>query len=286
MTRPIILGATGRVGQLLARVWPARASGAVWQYRSGADAGVIAEFPGRAVCWDILGGPAPDLPQDITAMIVLAGVTGDNKGALAQNTTLALAAVRAARAAGIPRVLVASTQAVYGTLAPKVSESTPCAPTTAYGLAKLDMERALAPYPEVTCLRLGNIVGADALLRTAVRHAVTLDQFADGTTPRRSYIGAETLADVLLALCDPALVLPPVLNVASPGVMEMDAVLAAAGVAVTYRDAPDTALALLELNVSRLMTLVPLAPVDAHDLIAQARKGGWQPASRQDLSLT
>ncbi|MGO4909626.1 NAD-dependent epimerase/dehydratase family protein [Pseudorhodobacter sp. W20_MBD10_FR17] len=276
MTRPILLGATGRVGQLLARVWPAGAASAHWQYRSGADAGVIAGFPGTAVCWDILGGPAPDLPPDITAMIVLAGVTGDNKVALAQNTTLALTAVRAARAAGIPRVLIASTQAVYGTLAPRVSEGAACAPTTAYGIAKLEMEHALAPYPEVTCLRLGNVAGADTLLRTAAHQAVTLDRFADGTTPRRSYIGPVTLADVLLALSDPALVLPPVLNVASPGVIEMGEVLAAAEVALTYRNAPCTALALLELDVARLMAFVPLAPLDANDLITQARKGGWR----------
>jgi UDP-glucose 4-epimerase len=280
MTRPIILGATGRVGQLLAQVWPARAAGAIWQHPSTVDPRVVAGFPGTTVCWDILGGPSPDLPLGITAMIVLAGVVGDNKVALAQNTTLALAAVRAARAAGIGRVLVASSQAVYGPFAPKVSEGARCNPTTAYGIAKLQMKCALAPYPEVTCLRLGNVAGADALLGTAAHQAVTLDRFADGTTPHRSYIGPVTLADVLLALCDPALTLPPVLNVASPGVMEMDEVLAAASVGVTYCDAPKAALALLELDVSRLMALVPLAPLDAYDLIAQARKGGWQPATQ------
>jgi UDP-glucose 4-epimerase len=285
MIGPVILGATGRVGQALARVWPISAPPAIWQHRQGAEAGTVAAFPGASLLWDILGGPAPDLPQGINTMIVLAGVTGHDKAALAQNRSLALAAVKAARAAGIPRVLIASTQAVYGNCKVPVSESDPCSPASAYGIAKLEMEEAMAPYPEVTCLRLGNVAGTDTLFQTAARQAVTLDRFSDGTTPRRSYIGAVALADVLLALCNPALVLPPVLNVANPGVLEMGEVMKAAALAVSYRGAPATALALLEMDVSRLLALVPLAAVDAGDLVAQARKAGWRPAGNQIAPL-
>lgn len=278
MSNPLILGATGQVGRALARVWPITAPQGIWQHRPGADAQIIAGFPGSAQIWDILDGAPPELPSQADSMIVLAGVMGHDVAALAQNTDIALAAVRAARAAGISRVLVASTQAVYGTDADHVREDTPCVPTAPYGQAKLAMEQALEPYPEVTCLRLGNVAGTDMLFQVAARQSVTLDQFADGTSPRRSYIGPVTLADVLLRLCDPTLTLPRILNVASPGVLEMDKALAAAGVEVTHRAAPATALALLEMDVSKLAALVPLEPVDAHRLIDEARKGGWRPA--------
>ncbi|WP_294606537.1 NAD-dependent epimerase/dehydratase family protein [uncultured Roseovarius sp.] len=286
MTQPIILGATGQVGQALARVWPAAAPRGIWQYRPGADRRTVAGFPGTAFSWDILAEPAPDLPPGASGMIVLAGVTGHDAKALARNTDIAVAAVRAARAAGISRVLVASTQAVYGTGAARVSEADPCVPTAPYGRAKLEMEVALAACPEVTCLRLGNVAGTDTLFRTAARHPVTLDRFADGTSPRRSYIGPVTLADVLLGLLDPGLGLPRVLNVANPGVLAMDDVLKAASLEFTYRAAPPDALALLELDVTRLSGLVALPSADPDRLIAEARKGGWQPGGKRERGIT
>lgn len=189
MTEKIILGATGRVGQALAHVWPALAPRGIWQHRAGAGAEVIARFPGAAFQWDMLAEPALPLPQNATSMIVLAGVMGQDAATLAHNTDIALAAVHAARAAGITRILVASTQAVYGTDAIRVSEDDPCTPAARYGQAKLAMERALAPFAEVTCLRLGNVAGTDALFQITARGPVTLDRFSDSTSPCRSYIG-------------------------------------------------------------------------------------------------
>jgi len=275
------VGATGQVGQALARAWPAQAPRGIWQHRTQARADVIARFPGAPLHWDILDTPAPPLPRGITSMIVLAAVLGTtDEAALARNTDIALACVKAARAAGIARVLIASTQAVYGTDTPRVHEDSPCTPLSPYARAKYAVERAVADTPGVTCLRLGNVAGADMLLRNAARQpCVTLDRFADGRTPRRSYIGPVTLARVLGHLCDPALVLPRVLNVANPGVLEMDAVMAAAQVTTAYRPAPDTALPVLELDTARLNALLPLPRVAAQPLIAEARAGGWQPHS-------
>ena len=62
-----------------------------------------------------------------------------------------------------------------------------------------------------------------------------------------------------------------------PGVLAMDRVLAAAGVDFTPQVAPPGALVVLEMDVSRLGGLVPLAPVDAGRLIREARAGGWHP---------
>ncbi|WP_306151804.1 NAD(P)-dependent oxidoreductase [Roseovarius sp. MMSF_3281] len=273
---PLILGATGKVGQALARLWPKAAGAGLWQYRPGTSDDVINGFPGPSVAWDILSAPPPALPRGLSGAIVLAGVTGVDERALARNTDLALAGVKAARNAGIARVLVASSQAVYGNERATVEETTPCNPTTPYGKAKLAMERALAGVPGVTCLRLGNVAGADSLFGAAARGPVTLDRFADGSSPQRSYIGPETLAHVVQRLLDPALPLPPVLNVANPGLVAMDEILAAAGLEHVTRPAPATALPKLQLDVTRLCELVPLPGAEARGLVAEARRGGWR----------
>ena len=273
---PLILGATGQVGQALARVWPQQSGSGIWQHRPGADPALLSLCPGPTLEWDLLSGSAPSLPQGISGMVVLAGVMGGDETALARNREIALAAVAAARAADIPRILVASSQAVYGTEKTRVSEADSCHPIAPYGRAKWQMERALAGQPGVTCLRLGNVVGADNLFRTAGQRAITLDKFPDGQNPRRSYIGPVSLAQVLVGLLDPALDLPAVLNVASPGLVSMGALMQAAGVPFEQQLAPLTALPELELDVSQLLGLVPLAPATPEALIAEARQGGWR----------
>lgn len=69
-TGPLILGATGQVGQALARVWPEGAG--IWQYRPGTARHVIAGFPGQGLEWDILAAPLPPLPEVPPGIIVLA----------------------------------------------------------------------------------------------------------------------------------------------------------------------------------------------------------------------
>lgn len=275
MARAIILGATGKVGQSLARVWPQTAQNSVWQHRPGVRPAVLNKFNGQTLCWDILKGPTPILPEGIESMIVLAGIMGQDEGVLVQNTDLALAAVDLARRTGIARILVASTQAVYGTHSVCANEATLCQPVGAYGVAKLKMEQALADFPEVTCLRLGNVAGTDSLFRAAARESITLDQFEDGTSPQRSYIGPVDLASVLLRLLDPAQSLPAVLNVANPGMHAMDQLLRAAGVDFKFRQAPENALDKLEIDVSQLKRLTGIKPVSAQKLVDQARLGGW-----------
>ena len=272
-TGPLILGATGKVGQALAKVWPDDAG--LWQHRPGTAPPVIAKFPGQSFEWDILGATPPPLPRGLTGMVVLAGVTDGTDKALERNTDLALTAIKAAQAAGIPRILVASTQAVYGTENLLVNEASSCKPTAAYGKAKRAMEIALTGLPGVTCLRLGNVAGSDSLFRAAQDGPVTLDRFANGHGPHRSYIGPETLAHVLTRLLDPALTLPPVLNVASPGLVGMDAILRAAQVPFATRAAPAYALEALEMDVSKLLGFAPLPQVSARSLVEEARRAGW-----------
>ncbi|MBL4898006.1 MAG: NAD-dependent epimerase/dehydratase family protein [Colwellia sp.] len=275
---PLIIGATGAVGQALARCWPAAAGPGLWQHRPASAPGLAAQFPGPTLAWDILATKLPPVPRGLSGMIVLAGVMGQDEEALAQNTDIALAAVAAAQEAGLTRVLIASTQAVYGTDQICVSETDLCQPTSPYGQAKLRMEQALAGLPNVTNLRLGNVAGADSLFRAAGQGTMILDRFADGSSPQRSYIGPVTLARVLSRLLDPDLVLPSVVNVAHPGVIPMDAILNAAGVPFEWRAAPATALHKLEIDVTRLNTLVPMPSVSAAQLVAEAASCGWSAA--------
>lgn len=262
---PLVLGGSGRVGRAMARVWPNDAPRALWQQRVGGD-----------YSWDILNADAPPLPRAISGIIVLAGVT--QGAALADNTALALAACDLAQRSGGLRILLASSQAVYGPALGPVSEDHPCAPENEYGRAKLAMEQAVAGYENVTCLRIGNVVGTDALLRRAAEAAVTLAQFDNGTAPRRAYLGAGDLAGVCLRLLAHGDALPQVLNVARPGMVAMDDLLRAADVPWAWNAAGPGALATLDLDVSALSAIAPLPAATPEALIAQARAAGWRSA--------
>ncbi len=255
---PLILGASGRLGQALARVWNGPAP--IWQTRYGVN---------RTLAWDILQAPTPDLP-DPSGIIVLAGVTAGTSTELALNTDLAQAGADLGARLGVP-VLVASTQAVYGPQPGLMREDAPLMPANDYGRAKCTMEAAVAA-PHVTCLRIGNVAGCDALAAGIARGGVVLDRFADGQGPRRAMLGPLDLCHVIQGLLAvPAR--PPVLNVARPGLVAMADVLMAAGVAFDWRDAPEGALPELGLNVTLLQGICPLPAADAGDMAVRGGLG-------------
>ena len=68
--------------------------------------------------------------------------------------------------------------------------------------------------------------------------------------------------------------LPPVLNVALPGGVEMAALLQAAALPFTFRPAPSTALPEAVMDVTRLGKVLPLATATAALLIREAQLGG------------
>lgn len=208
---------------------------------------MVAQFrkgPPKPGCliWDPLRESQPLLDAvsasgGFSAMVMLAGVTPGPDKDLGLNRTLAEACLDAASRAGIGRVLLASSSAVYGpgTGAP-LAETAPCHPANAYGAAKLEMEQACAIWREdgmdLCMLRIGNVAGADALLLNVAKadagKAIEIDIFDDGRGPVRSYIGVKTLASVLQSLClhpDP---LPNTLNIGMPDPISMDALADAA----------------------------------------------------------
>ena len=264
-SRVLVLGATGRIGGIL-RAQVGDADGFRWQTRSAAAFGAA---PGDWVICDPLNDPAGLVraAEGCDAILCLSGVTHmrlaqDGAADLAQNTDLALAAIRAGAAVGA-RVLLTSSAAVYGSQSGSLAEDAPLRPANAYGAAKVEMEQRGAVLGaelgvEVTSLRIGNIAGLDAILG-GWRPGFRLDRFPDGRSPRRSYIGLATLARALREL--PLMGgLPGALNIAEPGMVEMGALLDAAGLAWEAQEAPETAIPEVELDVGALQTLCPCLP--------------------------
>ncbi|WP_106165429.1 NAD-dependent epimerase/dehydratase family protein [Tritonibacter scottomollicae] len=247
ISRPFVLGATGRIGWALRYRWGAEA--ALWQTRR--------RQPGAQwrLC-DPLGQPGVlvSAAQAAGQILCLAGSVPGRGGDLQDNIRLAKAAVQAGAAAGV-RVVLVSSAAVYGAGRGPLTEETPLTPANPYGLAKTEMETGACTLAtelgvEVAVLRIGNIAGFDAILG-GWRPGFRLDRFTDGRTPRRSYIGVLTLADVIAAvLAAPAL--PRVLNIAQPGLIEMGALLQAAGRDFATVPAPQSAIAEVALDLSRL----------------------------------
>lgn len=213
-------------------------------------------------------------------VLCLAGVTPSPGARLELNADLACAAIRAAAEAGAGRVLLASSAAVYGRAGfEPLREMDPASPVSGYGRAKLDMERralelaARLGHP-ATVLRIGNVAGADAML-AGWRPGMALDRFADGSTPRRSYIGPLSLARALATLSRAA-DLPEVMNLAAPGTVEMGALLNVAGLPWTPRPAGAQAIAQVWLDTARLERHVPFGPEEsmAAGLVDQWRAVG------------
>ena len=254
INQTLVVGASGRVGRLLARAWVLGGLALTLQHRG---AGLAAGLPQME--WHPLAGAALEQGR-FRAMIVLAGAV---RGDLALNTQLTQACCAAAAQAGIGQVLLASSSAVYGVnggLACR--EDTPCLPVNDYGRSKLEAEAAANRWRgrglAITALRIGNVAGADALLAAIQPGQPTkIDCFADGTGPMRSYIGPETLADVLVKLVGKTL--PPILNIAAPDPVAMADLAQAAGSAWAYQPAPDSAHQRITLDCGLLAQHYPFS---------------------------
>lgn len=241
------------MGRLLRAAWQPHGSVVpVWHARSGQ----------ASHRFDILQDPA----QLATAMaeadcvLCLAGATpATPTTGLDDNKEIARAVLDAA----VHRpVFLMSSAAVYGRPGDhKLAETDNPAPTSPYGRAKLEMEHVATQAPgPVTCLRLGNLLGADALLGTGQSHFI-LDQFPGGSFPERSYIGPNLFREILCELVHIAnsqAPMPRLLNVATPEPVSMADLLEAAGHTWSARQAPNTAIPRVHLDTSRLESLVTL----------------------------
>jgi nucleoside-diphosphate-sugar epimerase len=249
--KTLVLGANGTLGRLLQKAWAPR-DDMLYHARDG-----LAD-----ICFDILQDPSA-LERAINAaksVICLAGVTPSSAQPrpFDDNSRVAEAVLKAA---GSRPCLFMSTAAVYGDGPQNWSETDPTEPLSDYGASKLEMERIVsAANATATCLRLGNVIGADALLGTA-RDAYFLDQLEDGTFPVRSYIGPDLLSDILLSLSDQmtnGAQLPAWINIATPEPVTLNALLDAASATWSPRPAPEGIIARVSLQTKRLQNLVTL----------------------------
>ena len=260
----VILGASGRIGRMLYRLWQTGAldlgEAPLWQVRRPA------EGQAQALIWDILHQDPPAIAP--SGVICLAGGPG-----VAENAALSAAAMTFARGAPL---LFASTQAVYGPQQGALREGDACRPAGAYGATKLAAEQVLAAHPAATCLRIGNVVGADMLSRAIQAGPVTLDRFPDGQGPRRMMIGPRALGQAMIDLLAMPQT-PRVLNLAQPGLVAMADMLEAAGANWRWQPAPETALPVLEMDLSLAQSLIDLPPADPAAMLAEARAAGREP---------
>lgn len=253
---PLLLGATGCVGRML--VASGLLPGAVLHSRR--------RRPGH-LSWDILSDAVPALPN-VTGVVMMARGTD-----MTEEVALARTAAHLGHDLGVP-VLIASSQAVYGVSPGPHGEDGFCRPANDYGKGKLAAEAAVAGMPGVTCLRIGNVAGADMLFRRMIDGPVTLDEIRTGQGPRRAMIGPVALARAigeLLAMPT----LPPILNLAQPGLIDMADLLRAAGANWDWTPAPETALPVLALDLDRITDLIALPPATPEGLVAEARACGW-----------
>lgn len=251
--RILITGAGGRLGRLL------RAA-----HRRDGQAGQNVVFQSRQPGADVQWSPG-DLTQALphcATLVALWGATSGDTAGLEQNSALVDLTFEIARICRARRVLHLSTAAVYGS-GSELCEISPLHPLNAYGRAKCRMEaRIKSCLPGATeqhvILRLANVIGADSLA-PALRGdgAVRLDRFPDGEGPQRSYIAASDVLRVILRLSElQSARCPPLLNVAAPRPVDMEALARAAGKPIIWQPAPKDAVQNVTLDATRLARLV------------------------------
>lgn len=281
------IGASGRVGRLITRGWASPDSPyhhVPLQYRHK-----TAVSDARNLLWDIAEGPDGLLRWmarfgPLNALVVMAGVTPATGADMSLNVRLAQAYLQAAADAGIRRVLLASSSLVYGAGdGTPMAETTPCRPMEPYGKSKLDMEVMAARMAqelglEVCSLRIGNVAGAESLLgeSSGATAAVpmTIEQFPDGRSSQRSYIGPVQAGDMLarLAMCPSPL--PAALNFAGIAPVYMDDLATAARIPWRFVPAPDGRQQTRVLDCTALSRLIEMpAGTGDPETIARERRG-------------
>jgi nucleoside-diphosphate-sugar epimerase len=246
----VVTGADGRVGRLLQAAWtaqPPKGVVPIWCARN------------KGHWQDLLAGPLDPAPNG-AIVLHLAADLSDGGDALARSAAMAQSVAHAARQGRARHILFASTAAVYAPADVDLAEGSPCRPMTPYGHAKLLSEmvcRAAAGLVPMTALRIGNVLGAGALIGSVQGDGLIRLDPVPGRSggPMRSWIAPGELARLLCqlsVLAGQGTVLPDVLNLASPGAWTMGDMLDAAGYPWAY--GPDRAQVLprLTLDTSRL----------------------------------
>lgn len=272
VVRIVVLGATGRLGQMLRWGWRGRDDLSVLYHRRP----VTHPEPRSSVPYvqtpvDPANPQFQTLCQSADVVVNLLGVVPRVGADLSQNTPLGLAPVLA----GAKAVLAASSAAVYSDVGGPCRETDICAPASAYGISKRDMEQALAAYGSdhhICALRIANVAGADQLLGQLEPDITpNLHMFEDGTTPKRSYITPQGFADVMGQLVKQPSQWPPILNVTAKTSVYMGDLLSQAGRIWTHSPAPAQLPPCVALDSVRLAQHVNIDSMagNSEEIIAQ-----------------
>lgn len=269
----LLMGASGKLGRMLCALWQSDSLSLVPVYRSKGQAGLV---------WNV-GEPVPKI-EDVAAVIAFWGVTPGPGCNLDDNSRLALATLELGTALGAGVVVHCSSAAVYQPGESPVSETGPARPVSDYGRAKLAMEKAIEESargegPRNITLRIGNVAGADSLFANLQPGGrITLDRFPDGSSPARSYIAPPELVRVIEALVEDTTA-EGTYNVAAPVPTEMGEIARAAGCAIDWRDARETAVPKVWLDTSRLSQILalPSGAAAPDHLVKGALAGGTWP---------
>lgn len=264
--RWLFVGGTGRVGQMLRCAWQhvAPRHSIIWQRR------VAVPHAPEDWVWDPADGP-DDLVRNcrerppLRGMLVFAGVTPSATANYSENVDILESCIDTARHLGVSRLIVASSSAVYGaSTAGPIPESAPLQPVNDYGRSKVMVEEACARHRsdglQISCLRIGNVLGADALMVNARRasqaNPLCVDIFPDGFGVRRTYIGPATLARVLdMLMAAPSL--PECVNVGLRLPVLMDQLAERSGVPWLPKQIADDRLQNITLDCGLLSSLTP-----------------------------
>lgn len=248
MATVLVLGSTGKLGALLRKHWPVDSPlNIIWHGRRGTV----------DVAFDILDEYcALEAAIDRSdAIFLLAGRTTDP---LQDNVEIARTVIAAVQ--GKPLVF-ASSAAVYGSGI--CAENAKLEPYSDYGRIKCLVEGMIGAYHGKHCiLRIGNVIGADALLG-AERSNYRLHVFADGTSLERSYINPSLLASVLQSVFIQIMgdeEMPDILNIACPEPVFMAELLDQAGLPWTAEAAPAGVIPSVVLETALLEEIFEFPP--------------------------
>lgn len=264
----LVLGAHGKLGRMLCRLWQPEGWRLVPVVRSGTS-------ERNAVTW-APGLPVPDR-HGVRAVVALWGVTPGPGRDLGENASLAGAAIDLGERLGAEAVVHCSSAAVYRPAPGPLAETVPLDPQSPYGLAKAQMEEVIRSRQDAAAarqivLRIGNVAGADSLFgNLRAGGEVILDDFGQHQGPARSYIAPRDLVRVIEALIrDPAV--QGVFNVAAPRPTRMADLVHAGGATIRWRTAPPAAFPMMWLDTGRLSRHVhlPETGAEAAWLVASA----------------
>jgi nucleoside-diphosphate-sugar epimerase len=264
----VVTGADGRVGRLLQAAW-------VGQPPTGVAPILCSRHWGH---WqDLSAGPLDPAPPGSVVLHLAADLSG-GPDAAARSTFMAQAVATAARQGRARHILFASTAAVYAPADRDLDETSLVSPATPYGRAKLAAEsacRAAAGPVPVTALRIGNVVGACALIGAARNIGLVQLDPVQGRSggPMRSWIAPGELARVICRLAKRCADLPDALNLASPGAWTMGDMLDAAADPWVYGPYRDRVLPRLTLDTTRLAACCAgLATPTPAEMLADLRR--------------